>query len=65
MIAQSEQRYPSAPKGRDGKRTEPHMTHHAHRLRMCEGLIASDTVRCGGRWGAALQAEMAEAAAGG
>jgi hypothetical protein len=42
---------------------EPHMAHQAHRLTMRDGLIASDTAWCGGRWGAALQAEMAEAAA--
>jgi hypothetical protein len=42
---------------------EPHMAHQAHRLRLRDGLIASDTAWCGGRWGAALQAEMAEAAA--
>src|ERR1700680_3532470 len=42
---------------------EPHMSHQAHRLTMRDGLIANDTAWCGGRWGAALQAEMAEAAA--
>jgi len=42
---------------------EPHMCHQAHLLKMRDGLIASDTAWCGGRWGAALQAEMAEAAA--
>ena len=42
---------------------EPHMAHQAHRLTVQDGLIASDTAWCGGRWGAALQAEMAEAAA--
>jgi hypothetical protein len=40
------------------------MCHQAHRLKLRGGLIASDTAWCGGRWGAALQAEMAEAAAG-
>lgn len=44
---------------------EPHMCHQAHRLTLRDGLIARDTAWCGGRWGAALQAEMAEAAAGG
>jgi hypothetical protein len=44
---------------------EPHMCHQADRLKLRDGLIASDTAWCGGRWGAALQAEMAEAAAGG
>jgi hypothetical protein len=44
---------------------EPHMCHQAHLLSLRDGLIASDTAWCGGRWGASLQAEMAEAAAGG
>jgi hypothetical protein len=44
---------------------EPHMCHQTHRLQLRNGLIVSDTAWCGGRWGAALQAEMAEAAAGG
>jgi hypothetical protein len=44
---------------------EPHMCHQAHLLTLRDGLIASDTAWCGGRWGAALQAEMADAAAGG
>ena len=44
---------------------EPHMCHQAHRLEVRDGLIAKDTAFCGGRWGAALQAEMADAAAGG
>ena len=43
----------------------PHMCHQAHRLEVRDGLIAKDTAFCGGRWGAALQAEMADAAAGG
>jgi hypothetical protein len=42
---------------------EPHMCHQAHRLEVRDGLIAKDTAFCGGRWGAALQAEMADAAA--
>jgi hypothetical protein len=44
---------------------EPHMCHQAHLLTLRDGRIASDTAWCGGRWGAALQAEMADAAAGG
>lgn len=39
----------------------PHAAHHCHRLRLDEdGRIASDTVFCGGRWDAALLAQMAE-----
>jgi hypothetical protein len=41
---------------------EPHMAHQAHVLEVSEGLITRDRAWCGGRWGAALQAEMAEAA---
>jgi hypothetical protein len=41
---------------------EPHMAHQAHVLEVREGLITRDRAWCGGRWGAALQAEMAEAA---
>jgi hypothetical protein len=44
---------------------EPHMCHQAHLLEVAGDLITRDTAWCGGRWGAALQAEMAEAAAGG
>ena len=44
---------------------EPHMCHQAHLLEVRGGLITKDTAWCGGRWDAALQAEMAEAAAGG
>jgi hypothetical protein len=44
---------------------EPHMCHQIHLLEVEDGLITKDTAWCGGRWGAALQAEMAEAAAGG
>ncbi len=43
---------------------EPHMCHQAHLLEVHDDLITRDTAWCGGRWGAALQAEMAEAAAG-
>jgi hypothetical protein len=39
----------------------PHAGHQAHILRLVDGVIASDTVFCGGRWPAALLAEMAEA----
>lgn len=39
----------------------PHAAHHCHQLRLDEsGRIASDTVFCGGRWDAALLAQMAE-----
>jgi hypothetical protein len=41
---------------------EPHMCHQAHHLEVRDGLITRDRAWCGGRWGAALQAEMAEAA---
>ena len=41
---------------------EPHMAHQAHHIRVRDGLITHDRAWCGGRWGAALQAEMAEAA---
>lgn len=44
---------------------EPHMCHQAHLLELRDGLITRDTAWCGGRWGGALQAEMAAAAAGG
>ncbi len=40
----------------------PHAAHHCHVLRLGPaGRIASDTVFCGGRWPAALLAEIAEA----
>ncbi|HEX7133852.1 MAG TPA: hypothetical protein VF228_14850 [Iamia sp.] len=39
----------------------PHAAHHCHQLRLDEsGRIVSDTVFCGGRWDAALLAQMAE-----
>ena len=38
-----------------------HMCHQAHILRLREGLVASDTAFCGGRWPATLIAEMAAA----
>jgi len=41
----------------------PHAAHHAHILTVEDGLIAADTVLCGGRWPASLLAEM-EAADG-
>ena len=40
----------------------PHAAHHCHVIRLTvDGLIGSDTVFCGGRWPAALLAEMAAA----
>lgn len=40
----------------------PHAAHHCHRLTVDGGgRIVSDKVFCGGRWSAALLAEMAEA----
>ena len=39
----------------------PHACHQSHRLTVREGSIVEDTVFCGGRWNAALLAEMAEA----
>jgi hypothetical protein len=39
----------------------PHACHQAHRLTVRDGSIVEDTVYCGGRWPAALLAEMAEA----
>jgi len=36
----------------------PHAAHHMHRLTVRDGLIAADTVFCGGRWPASLLAEM-------
>jgi hypothetical protein len=41
---------------------EPHRAHQTHHIQVRDGLIISDRAWCGGRWGAALQAEMAEAA---
>jgi hypothetical protein len=41
---------------------EPHMCHQAHVIEVRDGLITRDRAWCGGRWGASLQAEMAEAA---
>jgi hypothetical protein len=40
----------------------PHAAHHAHLLTLnADGLIADDHVFCGGRWDAALLAQMREA----
>lgn len=40
----------------------PHAAHHCHRLRLDgEGRIAADRFFCGGRWDAALLADMAAA----
>jgi hypothetical protein len=36
----------------------PHAAHHAHILTVRDDLIVADTVMCGGRWPAALLAEM-------
>ncbi|HEY7359834.1 MAG TPA: hypothetical protein VH642_03420, partial [Streptosporangiaceae bacterium] len=36
----------------------PHAAHHLHLLTLRDGLIAADTVFCGGRWPASLLAEM-------
>jgi hypothetical protein len=36
----------------------PHAAHHVHVLEVRDGRIARDTVMCGGRWPAALLAEM-------
>lgn len=41
----------------------PHAAHHLHRLRVRGARIVSDTVFCGGRWPAALLAQMEEASA--
>ncbi len=40
----------------------PHACHQVHVLGVEEGRIVSDRVWCGGRWPAALLAQMAEAA---
>ena len=41
----------------------PHAAHHMHLLTLRDGRIAADTVMCGGRWPAALLAEMEAAGA--
>jgi hypothetical protein len=40
---------------------EPHTCHQVHLLEVRDSSITRDTAFCGGRWGAALMAEMAEA----
>jgi hypothetical protein len=40
----------------------PHASHHVHLFTVADGRIVADTVMCGGRWPAALLAEMAAAA---
>jgi hypothetical protein len=40
----------------------PHTCHQVHILEVRHDLIVRDTAMCGGRWPAALMAEMAEAA---
>ena len=42
---------------------EPHLSHQAHVIQLSDGVIVRDTAWCGGRWGAALMADMAEAEA--
>jgi hypothetical protein len=39
----------------------PHACHQAHVIALRDGLIARDTVWCGGRWPASLLADMEEA----
>ena len=39
----------------------PHAAHHMHLLRVRDDRIVADTVFCGGRWPAALLAEMESA----
>ena len=41
----------------------PHAAHHLHLLTVRDGLIAADTVFCGGRWPASLLADMEAAGA--
>lgn len=41
----------------------PHAAHHMHLLTIRDGRIVADTVLCGGRWPAALLAEMEAAGA--
>lgn len=42
----------------------PHAAHHCHTLDLAGDRITRDTVFCGGRWSAALMAEMEEVARG-
>jgi hypothetical protein len=39
----------------------PHQAHQIHIVEVVDGGIVADTVWCGGRWSAALLAEMADA----
>jgi hypothetical protein len=41
----------------------PHAAHHMHLLTLADGSIVADTGMCGGRWPAALLAEMEAAGA--
>jgi hypothetical protein len=41
----------------------PHAAHHMHLLTVRDDCIVADTVLCGGRWSAALLAEMEAAGA--
>jgi hypothetical protein len=41
----------------------PHAAHHMHLLTVRDDRIVADTVMCGGRWSAALLAEMEAAGA--
>jgi len=55
--------------GPDGMKTwteggVPHAVHHVHVLAVGDGRITADTVMCGGRWSAALLAEMEAAGRG-
>ena len=47
-----------------GKFYPPHAGHHLHVLTVRDDRIVSDMVFCGGRWPAALLAEMEAAGAG-
>ena len=39
----------------------PYGAHHVHLIDIADGRITADTVMCGGRWPAALMAQMEEA----
>ena len=41
----------------------PHAAHQVHLITLADGRICADTVFCGGRWSAALLAEMEAAGA--
>lgn len=45
------------------ERGVPHAAHQVHLITLAEGRISADTVVCGGRWPAALLAQMEEARA--